>query len=148
MGRNPSPTPQDPNQPVTMVSWNDAQEFCRKLTQGSRESNGLRPGREFALPSEGQWKTFVGDALQNPELAVIKQDGPERVGSRRANQFGLHDVRGNVAEWTLEKQLIGGSFQAPVLDTLAKEDPGDPETREKDIGFRVILVEPGSAAGR
>ena len=141
MGKNPG-KPEDPNLPVTMVSWNDAQEFCRKLTATSRQANGLPQGWEFTLPTVRQWRSFAGDAIERKDLAVIGKANSERVGSLGANSFGLYDVRGNVWEWTIDKEIIGDSFSSPVLGTSPNQPPADPEQGDPDVGFRVILAVP------
>jgi formylglycine-generating enzyme required for sulfatase activity len=101
------------NRPVERVSWFDAIEFCRRLSQ--------RTGKRYGLPSEAQWEYacragsttpfHFGDTI-TPELANYNGNndwgrGPKgayreqttEVGSFPANAWGLHDVHGNVWEW-------------------------------------------------
>ncbi|MEO1621996.1 MAG: SUMF1/EgtB/PvdO family nonheme iron enzyme [Cyanobacteria bacterium J06632_3] len=101
------------NRPVERVSWEDAVEFCRRLTQYS--------GREYRLPSEAEWEYacragtttpfHFGETLTseiaNYDATLTFGDGPEgvyreettEVGNFLANAFGLHDIHGNVWEW-------------------------------------------------
>ena len=104
--------------PVEFVSWNDAQEFCRKLSA----LNGEQPnGRRYRLPTEAEWeyacragtktKFHFGDVLNGDKANVdgklpegTTTEGPslERatsVGRYGANAFGLYDMHGNVGEW-------------------------------------------------
>ena len=97
--------------PVEMVSWEEAVEFCRRLTQAT--------GRPYRLPSEAEWeyafraKTttlfYFGEKITT-DLAnyrgeyETKQQGIDRkrimpVGSFAPNSFGLFDMCGNVQEW-------------------------------------------------
>ncbi|MEB3337031.1 MAG: bifunctional serine/threonine-protein kinase/formylglycine-generating enzyme family protein [Leptolyngbyaceae bacterium] len=101
------------NRPVERVSWNDAQEFCRRLSQIT--------GRIYRLPSEAEWeyacrsgtKTpfYVGETLSS-DLANYNgnsiygagvigkyQKQTTVVGSFPPNGFGLYDMHGNVWEW-------------------------------------------------
>jgi formylglycine-generating enzyme required for sulfatase activity len=102
-----------PNRPVERVSWLDAQEFCRRLSQ--------RTGQSYGLPSEAQWEyacragsttPFCFGATLTTELAnyhgnFVYQNGPKgayreqtcEVASFAANSWGLHDLHGNVWEW-------------------------------------------------
>jgi formylglycine-generating enzyme required for sulfatase activity/serine/threonine protein kinase len=109
------------SRPVILVSWNDAVEFTAWLS--------TRSGQSYRLPSESEWEYVArageegdwlgGDPLRACEYGNIA--GAETglrwqhaacgdaagletlpVGSLKANAFGLHDVIGNVAEWTLD----------------------------------------------
>ena len=101
------------NRPVEQVSWFDALEFCRRLSQ--------RTGQRYGLPSEAQWEyscragsttPFHFGATLTPELANydgnhVYGNGPKGtdrkqtsdVASFPANGWGLHDMHGNVWEW-------------------------------------------------
>jgi hypothetical protein len=86
--------------PVEMVSWRDAQEFCRRLSQ--------RTGKRYGLPSEAQWEyacragsstPFYFGATLTPEQANYNDSETVDVASYPANAWGLHDMHGNVWEW-------------------------------------------------
>jgi eukaryotic-like serine/threonine-protein kinase len=98
------------NLPIDNVSWQDAQEFCRKLS--------AKTGKKYRLPSEAEWEyacrahtttafycgTEITTELANfdgntsdPKGEYRKQTTP--VNQFLANGFGLHDMHGNVWEW-------------------------------------------------
>ena len=90
--------------PVERVSWFEAMEFCHRLSQ--------RTGRRYTLPSEAQWEYacragtttqfHFGDTL-SPEQANCNTKQPTEVASFPANDWGLHDMHGNVWEWCLDE---------------------------------------------
>jgi formylglycine-generating enzyme required for sulfatase activity len=102
--------------PVERVSWHEAMEFCRRLSQ--------RTGRHYTLPSEAQWEyacragtttPFHFGATINTELAnydgkYLYEDGEKgedrkqttEVASFPANPWGLYDMHGNLWEWCLD----------------------------------------------
>ena len=51
---------QTPLHPVTHVSWNDAEAFCRWLTEKERAAGNLSAGQEFRLPTDAEWSRAVG----------------------------------------------------------------------------------------
>ena len=116
MGSNPSQLVDcGPDCPVESVSWHDAERFLARLTE-------LNPRERFRLPTEAEWEFACragsdgryGDVdTLSPELAnydsripfegardTIFVGGTRPVGSYPANSFGLHDMAGNVWEWT------------------------------------------------
>jgi formylglycine-generating enzyme required for sulfatase activity len=109
------------SRPAIMVSWNDAAEYADWL--------GKKTGQSYSLPSESQWEYVArageeGDWLggdpaqlcafaniagsesglrwQHGECADPAALATLPVGSLQPNDFGLYDVIGNVAEWTLD----------------------------------------------
>ncbi len=64
--------PQGPTHPVVGMSWDDAQAFCKWLTERERKSGKLAANESYRLPSDHEWSCAVGigdreDAAQLPE---------------------------------------------------------------------------------
>ena len=102
MGDNQSTT-KGAKLPVTDVSWNDCQEFIKKLN--AKTDGGYR------LPTEAEWEYACragtstaysfGDAI-TPKDANYNDSNilkPVAVGTYKPNAFGLYDMHGNVFEW-------------------------------------------------
>ena len=121
MGRNPSSSSDCGEAcPVEQISWFDAVRYCNKLSErrglptcvtfvgeGVR-SEGTRC-RGFRLPTEAEWEYAARagsvEARHGPVEEVAWYDRnsgvkPHPVATRVANALGLHDMLGNVAEWT------------------------------------------------
>ncbi|WP_375506991.1 SUMF1/EgtB/PvdO family nonheme iron enzyme [uncultured Nostoc sp.] len=112
MGSNPSKFP-TAKRPVERVSWNDAVNFCEKLSEKTK--------RKYRLPSEAEWEyacragtttSFHFGETITTELANYNGNytyasepkgkfrrGTTEVKSFPPNAFGLYDMHGNVWEW-------------------------------------------------
>ena len=107
-----------PDCPVETVSWHEVAAFLERFS-------ALNPGERFRLPTEAEWEYACrsgsqgryGDAdTLSPELAnydsripfegiqdTVFLGSPTPVGSYPRNQLGLHDMIGNVWEWTADE---------------------------------------------
>jgi formylglycine-generating enzyme required for sulfatase activity len=104
MGKNPSSFKGD-DLPVENVSWEDANEFIKRLNQ--------KTGLQFRLPTEAEWEyaaragstteyCFGDDEKQLGDYAWFSQNSGSTthpVGRKKPNDFGLFDMHGNVWEW-------------------------------------------------
>ena len=135
--------------PVDTVTWNDAVEFCARLSQLEQrkpkydvtgDTITLRDGDGYELPTEFQWEFACragtdtrfssGDTETDlRKVAWFYQSAGQNmhtVGQLAANPFGLHDMHGNASEWT------GSAFEdarrgwpaAAVVDPIGPELPG------------------------
>ena len=122
MGSNPSSdTDCGPSCPVDSVTWHEVQEFARRL-------NTLADRYEYRLPTEAEWEYSArGGSSSDPygpldEVAWYEENSggyfgsASPVGRKAANGFGLHDVLGNISEWTLDwlADYPGGAVTDPV----------------------------------
>lgn len=111
------------NRPVEQVKWAEAVEFCQRLSH--------RTGLTYSLPSESQWEyacragtitTFSFGDIISKELAnydagyaskhrgLYDRTETSKVTSFPANNWGLHDMHGNIYEWCLDtwhKSYVG-----------------------------------------
>jgi formylglycine-generating enzyme required for sulfatase activity len=107
MGSNPSEFKGE-SLPVENMSWDDAMEFCRKLTAQEKQAGRLPAGYAFTLPTEAQWEYAcragtTGDYAGDPDAMAWYNNNSggttHPIGTKQANAWGLADMHGNVFEW-------------------------------------------------
>lgn len=90
------------HQPVVHVNWDDAQAYVRWLSEAS--------GKSYRLLSEAEWEYAAragsataystGQSIDTTQACFAHAQGALPVGSFPPNAFSLHDLHGNVWEWT------------------------------------------------
>ena len=108
------------NCPVEMVSWDDVQAFIKKLNE--------KTGKNYRLPSEAEWEYAAragtqtaysfgdneGDLGRHAWFSQNSNRTTHPVGEKQSNSFGLHDMHGNVWEWT--QDCWNGNYNAAPTD--------------------------------
>ncbi len=119
--------------PVEQVSWNDAQEFVRKLS--------AKTGKNYRLPNEAEWeyaaragsrgKWSSGDAeSQLSDYAWYDANSEHKthpVAKKRPNAFGLYDMHGNAWEWVQDNWHV--NYHGAPSDGSAWASGGDQTRR-------------------
>ena len=122
------------NLPLTHESWEDCQEFIKKLN--AKTDGGYR------LPTESEWEyacragtttaysfgksiTKSEAKINGDNIKAVWSYGPNAVGSYRPNAFGLYDMHGNVCEWCEDWY---GDYPAGAVT-----DPKGPATRSSRV---------------
>jgi formylglycine-generating enzyme required for sulfatase activity len=170
LNANPSKFGGNPNRPVENISWNDIQVFLTRLNDQQKEI--LSDGWEYCLATEAEWEYAAcagtqtayswGDAI-NPTNANygLNIGHTTDVGQYAQNPLGLHDMHGNVWEWTdswygayspsdaidphgphngTTKIIRSGSYLSdPDLLRSARRNRHKPDYVNINIGFRLAL---------
>ncbi len=189
MGRNPSVYSSDREAadfPVENVSWFEAVAYCNALSKREgrtpcyqvqdRNVTWPKACNGYRLPTEAEWEyaARVGQATEYAgsddvkEVAWIDSNSgsrPHRVGTKKANAWGLHDMSGNVWEWVWDwyansykgaattdpsgpsagdvRVLRGGSFFSGAVSARVADRRGyGPTFRVVDAGFRLARSYP------
>ena len=134
MGNNPSHFKGERNLPVEKVSWDDCQEFLRKLSD--------QDGHSYRLPTEAEWECacragttapfYFGHTIStnqanydgnypygNSKKGIYRQKTTP-VGSFPGNAWGLYDMHGNVWEWCQD------GYDPNYYKNSPREDPPGP----------------------
>jgi hypothetical protein len=135
--------------PMTYVSWNDCQQFVRKLQSLT--------GLVFTLPTEAEWEYAARKNCENSKYAgsdnpedvasyeTNTEDNPMTIGKHGPNAMEIYDMSGNVSEWCengdeSKKIIRGGSFMSSKEEiTVTYADAASIETKSKAIGLRLVL---------
>src|SRR5262245_223896 len=160
MGSNPSHFQGD-DRPVEQVSWNDAQEFIRRMNQ-------LDKGKVYRLPTEAEWEYACRAGSTDQGWGGIEGTGwwhrnsdnqTHPVAQLRPSGWGLYDMLGNVWEYCSDwkapyaagpvtdptgpphgyyKLSRGGSwFDVPRAANATFRASPDPDSRTNSQGFRL-----------
>lgn len=158
-----------PDYPMYYVSWDEAMEFCRLLSN--------KTGRTYTLPTEAQWEyaarggnknegaKYAGSNMIDAVAWYADNSGNSThiVGSKRANALGIYDMSGNVWEWCKDwyansyvsydtNNPVGPSSGACRVDRgggwsstasscrVANRGSNSPGGRDGNLGFRVVLL--------
>jgi formylglycine-generating enzyme required for sulfatase activity/Leucine-rich repeat (LRR) protein len=123
MGNNPSKFKGEKHLPVENVSWNDCQEFIKKLREKDK--------KHYSLPTEAEWEYACRAGTTTP-FSFGETISPDQanfnnplmgkttpVGSFPANAWGLYDMHGNVRQWC--QDWLGQYSQEDVIDPQGVE---------------------------
>ena len=168
MGSNPSDF-KGGNLPVENVSWDNCQEFIRKLNS--------KTGKNFRLPTEAEWEYAARGGNKSNGYKYSGSNSIDNVawyygnsgnkthtvGSKSPNELGIYDMSGNVWEWCSDwygsyssgsqtnptgpssgsyRVLRGGSWYGDAGDCrVSNRNDDDPDGRYGNCGFRLILVQ-------
>ncbi|MEO8425873.1 MAG: formylglycine-generating enzyme family protein [Verrucomicrobiota bacterium] len=132
MGIDPSAFADDLNRPVESVTWNDATNYCVKLTEQERRAGRLPTGYLYRLPTEGEWEYAARAGTEtrfsygdDPGYTLLDESAwsgvnsaetTHPVGTKLPNPWGLYDMHGNVWEWCSDRyagSYPGGSISDP-----------------------------------
>ncbi len=146
--------------PVENVSWEDAVEFCKKLSELPEEK---KTGRTYRLPTEAEWvhACLAGsksawsyfdrdsDLLDYAWFGGNSKGHSHPVGEKKPNEWGLYDMYGNVWEWCSD---LNGAYPEGAKGGWFRVARGGgwgggrnirgrlgPSDRGNDFGFRVAL---------
>src|SRR5262245_48331201 len=135
MGKNPAKW-QGPRNSVEMVSWPEAVEFCKKVTDLMRARKLLGDGEVIRLPSEAEWEYSCRAGTTTPfsfakeseigEYCWFKENSKGHdppVGMKKPNPWGLYDMHGYISEWC--QDIWHNSYKNAPDDGSARVEKGD-----------------------
>lgn len=155
--------------PVVMMSWDDVQDFIKRLNE--------KTGKNYRLPTETEWeyaakggkyseghKFAGGDKLNAVGWFGKKKGTTNPIGQKLPNELSIYDMSGNVAEWCQDwyeenyykttidavnpkgpssgtyRVVRGGSFfDVGDMCRVVNRHKLEPNTRRWDLGFRLCL---------
>ena len=166
MGHNPAYFSKGDNYPVENVSWDDVQEFIRKLN--------MQTGKNYRLPTEAEWEYAARGGKKNLGYKFSgsnnvnnvawhegnSNESTHPVGAKQPNELGIYDMCGNVWEWCSDWSgpysalaqtnptgpgsgsyhiLRGGSWRAPIADCrVSYRYDVTPGDHYYSLGFRIV----------
>ena len=155
------------NHPMYYVSWEETQEFVRRLNDST--------GMNYRLPTEAEWEFAARGGTQSRGFKYSGSSimtnagwfnnnsgsGTHPVGTKQPNELGIHDMSGNVWEWCSDRYgaysetpksdptgatvgtrrvMRGGSWGSPASQCrITYRNNFPPGTRNSNDGFRMAL---------
>jgi hypothetical protein len=144
MGNSPSKHKDCPKCPVESVSWNQVQNFIKKLNQKTSE--------KYRLPTKDEWLYVAGDFDINRKHSIAwcyeekyanNPKSTQEVKKKEKNKFGIYDIFGNVYEFCLdpngknEKIRMGGSYDHHCNNPSLNLPFDNEDSTEYTTGFRL-----------
>ncbi|MCY3020331.1 MAG: SUMF1/EgtB/PvdO family nonheme iron enzyme [Planctomycetota bacterium] len=114
--------------PVVNVTWDEAQEFCRRVGDFVQETVRLPTEAEWEFAARAGTNTIYYSGDTEPDLLRVaccdtprsKSGALQFVGRKEPNRFGLYDMLGNAWEWCLDNS---GAYTAePATDPVGRTD--------------------------
>ena len=158
--------------PVTELLWAEARNYCNSLTKREQAKGTLGKDLAYRLPSEAEWEYACRARTKGQSYGPIEKiawivqpdsGALQPIGKKEANEWGIHDMLGNAAEWCYDRYhstyagaptdgtpwLAGRSRLRVVRGSLDKDSPRHyrashrtgrmSHMRHRIIGFRVVL---------
>lgn len=156
----------NPLLPVSNISWNEAQNFIKKLNS--------KTGKEYRLPTEAEWEFAARGGINSSnfkycrggnnfnEYSWLRPNSGQLthpVAQKKPNELGLYDMTGNVWEWCQDyygnytksdktnpkgpiegKERVnkgGGFLDAQILFRIGKRSGNSPTFKYRTLGFRL-----------
>jgi hypothetical protein len=160
-GTNPTDHKENGDAPVDSVSWNEANEYCQRLTKLDHEAGSLPNDWEYRLPTEAEWEYACRAGSSEPRHGQPQDvawyhdnadEKPHAVGQKTPNPWGFHDMLGNVWEWCqdlfvahFDRSVRGGSyFDSARYCRCAQRWGWNPNGCSRYCGFRLLAAKAGS----
>ena len=126
--------------PIVYVTWEEAQEFCRRMSEAT--------GKKYVLPTEAQWEYAARGGNKSNHYMYSGSDNVyevgwyyykgvaehiQEVGLKKANELGIYDMSGNVHEWCSDWY---GSYDKN--DTINPQGAANPDDESLGGWCRVV----------
>ncbi len=154
MGSNPSGFGRCPTCPVEKVSWEEVQEFLKRLNDETGMKYRLPRLDEWEYAANGGKKSLRTEFSGSDNMGEVawcvynSEEGTRPVAQKAPNELGIYDMTGNVSEWIANlydkniRFVKGGSWSDDATNSMiVKSEKYDIKHKNNRIGFRVCQDE-------